>query len=192
MQTKTWLIFLSSVSLSACSFLNKPLPPEPIKNPRIVERGLTPEPTPSVPISSRVASRSLVGNKVDLSKAEIVGDAITPEPAKPEAPPKVVGRWSVKPDHHSLREVIEDWATAAGGRGNPDGKLDVIWETRDFPIAVPREKVLSTGDIWDALTVLGEAYRDSDSAFQVQPTAFQQIVIVPMKKSSQTQLLQAK
>ncbi|WP_395398648.1 hypothetical protein ACHMW6_00355 (plasmid) [Pseudoduganella sp. UC29_106] len=98
----------------------------------------------------------------------------------------------MKPDHRSLREVIEDWATEAGGRGNPDGKLDVIWETRDFPISVPREKVLSSGDIWEALTVLGEAYRDSDSAFQVQPTAFQQIVILPMKKSSKTPQEQSK
>lgn len=93
--------------------------------------------------------------------------------------------WSLKPEHRSIRDVIEDWASDAGGNGNAAAAIDVIWETRDFPLTIKREKVIATGDFWQALAVIGESYRNSDAAFQVQPTAFQQIVIIPMTKSTQ-------
>lgn len=81
--------------------------------------------------------------------------------------------WSVKPEHHSLQQLIEDWAASAG--------FEVYFKTRDFPLSVKSEKVISTGDFWAALTVLGESYRNSDAPFQVQPTDFKQIVIYPMR-----------
>lgn len=103
----------------------------------------------------------------------------------PPAPRAGSRTWSLKPEHHSIRDVIEDWATDAGGNGNPAAAIDVIWEARDFPLTIKREKIIATGDFWQALTVIGESYRNSDAAFQVQPTAFQQIVIIPMTKSTQ-------
>jgi len=81
--------------------------------------------------------------------------------------------WTVKPSHRSLQQVIEDWAASAG--------YEVYFKTRDFPLAVKSEKVISTGDFWNALTILGESYRNSDAPFQVQPTDFRQIVIYPMR-----------
>jgi len=81
--------------------------------------------------------------------------------------------WIIKPSHKWVREVIEDWAESAG--------YEVIWESRDFEINFKSDKVISTGSFWDALTVIGEAYRNSDSPFQIQPTAFKQIIIQPMQ-----------
>jgi len=111
---------------------------------------------------------------------------ITPTPnvqAQPKIEKPVVPlarAWELKPEHRSLREVIEDWASKAGQKGNG---YDVIWETRDFPLSVKQKKTISTGDLFDALRILGEAYRNSDAPFQIQPTAFQQIVVQPMNKA---------
>lgn len=88
--------------------------------------------------------------------------------------------WALKPEHRSLRDVIEDWASTAGEKGNG---YEVIWETRDFPLSIKQKKTISTGDFFDALRLLGEAYRNSDAPFQIQPTAFQQIVVQPMNKA---------
>lgn len=88
--------------------------------------------------------------------------------------------WSLKPEHRSLRDVIEDWATLAGEKGS---SYEVVWESRDFPLSIKQKKVIHTGDFWEALRILGEAYRNSDAPFQIQPTAFQQIVIQPMDKA---------
>jgi hypothetical protein len=97
---------------------------------------------------------------------------LTLEDAAPLPAPSAQA-WTVKPGHHSLQQVIEDWAATAG--------YEVHFKTRDFPMVVKSEKVISTGDFWSALTVLGEAYRNSDAPFQVQPTDFKQIVIYPMR-----------
>lgn len=107
-----------------------------------------------------------------------VASAATEGAAKPVQPPHA---WVLKPEHKSIREVIEDWAADAGENGEG---LDVIWETRDFPIDVKREKKIFEGDFWKALEIIGESYRDSDAAFQIKPTAFGQIVVVPMAKSN--------
>ena len=90
--------------------------------------------------------------------------------------------WDLKPEHRSLRDVIEDWASTAGEKGTG---YDVFWETRDFPLTIKNKKTISTGDFFEALRLLGEAYRDSDAPFQIQPTAFQQIVVQPMIKAQQ-------
>lgn len=89
------------------------------------------------------------------------------------APAPGARAWTVKPSHRSLQQLIEDWAASAG--------YEVYFKTRDFPLSVRSEKVISTGDFWSALTTLGEAYRHSDAPFQVQPTDFKQIVIYPMR-----------
>jgi hypothetical protein len=81
--------------------------------------------------------------------------------------------WTVKPAHHSLQQLIEDWAASAG--------YEVYFKTRDFPLSIKSEKVISTGDFWAALTLLGESYRNSDAPFQIQPTDFRQIIIYPMR-----------
>ena len=88
---------------------------------------------------------------------------------------KAKAKWSIKPTHLSVRDVIEDWAANVG--------YEVIWEHRNFVFENPQksEKLISTGTFWDALTLLGESYRNSDSPFQIQPTKFKQIVVQPMQ-----------
>lgn len=91
----------------------------------------------------------------------------------PEAPQTSAARqWSMKPSHLSLHQLMEEWASKVG--------YEVVFKTRDFPLNIKSEKVISTGDFWAALTLLGESYRNSDAPFQVQPTDFKQIVITPM------------
>lgn len=85
---------------------------------------------------------------------------------------KTTRQWIIKSEHKWLRDLIEDWAQQAG--------YEVSWETRDFPLKVKSDKVISSGSFLDALSVLGEAYRNSDAPFQIQPTAFQQIIVRPM------------
>lgn len=101
-----------------------------------------------------------------------IGDGKAPLEAAPTAADAVVRNWSVKPAHLSLQHLMEDWAAKVG--------YEVIFKTRDFPLHVKSEKVISTGDFWAALTLLGESYRTSDAPFQIEPTDFKQIVVTPM------------
>jgi hypothetical protein len=85
--------------------------------------------------------------------------------------------WVMKSNHKWLREVVEDWATQAG--------YELFWETRDFELKIRADKQLSAGTFFDALTLLGEAYRNSDAPFQIQPTAYKQIIVRPMSGKDQ-------
>lgn len=111
-------------------------------------------------------------------QAQLQIEKPVPLAEKPAAP--ISKTWSLKPEHRSLRDVIEDWASLAGEKGS---SYEVVWESRDFPLSIKQQKLIHTGDFWEALRILGEAYRNSDAPFQVQPTAFQQIVIQPMDKA---------
>lgn len=230
MQKTLLLVALAAAGLSGCSWLKpSPLPVEPEKNPRVVERNLGAA-KPTAASKSRIAAKSLANAEpltasTDSHNAKVVGTEIaqliktkavadsevkssasqpphelpsvataavvlgTPPAIAPVKPTPAVKepfkqQWLIKPEHRSLRDVIEDWASEAGGKGNQEEALDVFFETRDFPLSLKREKVISSGEFWDAMKMLGEAYRYSDAAFQVQPTRFKQIVILPMNKSN--------
>lgn len=138
--------------------------------------------------SDKISDISKLGSFVKETPVELTlpSKPVSPAPVaqaqprieKPAAP--ALKTWELKPEHRSLRDVIEDWASNAGEKG---GGYEVIWETRDFPLTVKQKKAIHTGDFWEALRMLGEAYRNSDAPFQIQPTAFQQIVIQPMNKA---------
>jgi hypothetical protein len=86
-------------------------------------------------------------------------------------------KWVIKTTHRSIRDVLEDWAAAVD--------YEVVWETRDFPLELKKDKVISTGDFWDALTTIGETYADSDAPFQILPTKFNQIVVLPRRQQTE-------
>lgn len=140
------------------------------------------------PTSDKISDISKLKSYVAESPAELAIPSKTaearpvaapqPKTEKPAAPAPLK-TWALKPEHRSVRDVIEDWASTAGDKGG----YEVIWETRDFPLSIKQVKTISTGDFWEALRILGEAYRNSDAPFQIQPTAFQQIVVVPMNKA---------
>lgn len=124
-------------------------------------------------VAESPAQMAIPSNPVNLPRipeAQTAKKMPTPIPAQ---------TWSLKPEHRSVREVVEDWASKASEK---DG-YEVIWETRDFPLSIKQAKTISTGDFWEALRILGEAYRNSDAPFQIQPTAFKQIVVIPMNKA---------
>jgi hypothetical protein len=138
-------------------------------------RGVPPKPDAATTLISRapgagsglpVADRGMGSRTVKAMDAKSTPD--TPE--SPQA--TTVRNWSIKPSHLSLHQLMEDWGSKVG--------FEVIFKTRDFPLNVRSEMVVSTGDFWAALTLLGESYRNSDAPFQIQPTDFKQIVVTPM------------
>jgi hypothetical protein len=81
--------------------------------------------------------------------------------------------WVLKTSFQTLEEAIEDFAAQID--------YEVIYEAREFPLGLKRDLTIATdADFWEALRVLGETYRKSDGAFQILPTKFKQIVVVPM------------
>lgn len=131
-----------------------------------------------LPSFVKESSLELAIPSTEAVMAPVVTPVVQAQAEKLSAPiPKT---WSLKPEHRSLRDVIEDWATLAGEKGS---SYEVVWESRDFPLSIKQKKLIHTGDFWEALRILGEAYRNSDAPFQIQPTAFQQIVIQPMDKA---------
>lgn len=125
-------------------------------------------------------------------KEEIVDVQVNPVPAPSEAPraPLAVQRvaqpafdlntkhdWTIRTDHHTLEEVIADFASQVD--------YEVVYEAREFPLDLHRDLTIAkNANFWEALRVLGETYRNSDGAFQILPTKFKQIVVIPMGQST--------
>lgn len=109
------------------------------------------------PSSSLAANESLI---LATPKAKELAKSIAPS-------------WAIKPSHHSVRDVIEDWAAQAG--------YEVFWETRNFNFEfnLTSDKVISNGTLWEALDLITQSYMNSDSPFQIQPTKFKQIIVQP-------------
>jgi hypothetical protein len=81
--------------------------------------------------------------------------------------------WVLKSNFQTLEEAIEAFAAQVD--------YEVIYEAREFPLELKRDMTIAANaDFWEALRVLGEAYRKSDGAFQILPTRFRQIVVLPM------------
>ncbi|MFZ6774634.1 TcpQ domain-containing protein [Undibacterium sp. SXout7W] len=150
----------------------------------IFERAPSVATTPQQPFAQSVpVAGSPVLVQVQTPNGPVAMYAYPAAPAMIQAPAPVAAKepaqdkkssrqWIIKAEHKYLRDLIEDWAQQAG--------YEVAWETRDFPLKVRADKVISNGSFLDALSVLGEAYRNSDAPFQIQPTAFQQIIVRPM------------
>lgn len=122
--------------------------------------------------------------------------AVKAEPAKPAspvppapvakvavvapAPDRVKRTWVLNTSFHTLEEALNDFASQV--------EYEVVYEAREFPLDLKRNITLSTdADFWEALKLLGESYRHSDGAFQILPTKFKQIVVLPMGQSPDNQ-----
>ena len=63
--------------------------------------------------------------------------------------------------------------------------FELVYEAREFALNLRRDITIArNADFWEALRVIGETYRKSDGAFQVLPTEFKQIVILPMGQNT--------
>lgn len=81
--------------------------------------------------------------------------------------------WVLKTSHATLEEALAEFAARVD--------YEVVYENRELHLNLKRDMPIARGaDFWEMLAVLGEAYRKSDAAFQIIPTKFKQIVVVPM------------
>lgn len=116
---------------------------------------------------STAEEKAVVPVQSSLSKDEKL---VKPSPAPAQAQMPV---WSVKPDHASIEDVINDWAKQAG--------YEVFYETQQLPISRKTERVIPANSFLEALSILGESYRNSGAPFQVIPTDHKQVIIRPME-----------
>ena len=87
--------------------------------------------------------------------------------------------WVLKATYNTLEEALEDFASRVD--------YEVVYEAREFPLELKRDITIARGvSFWEALRVLGETYRKSDGAFQILPTKFNQIVVLPMSQTAAT------
>lgn len=134
---------------------------------------------PGTPVRPAVASRpietpaamSLPGSpaKPVLAKAE---------PAKAsQFDANSKADWVLKASYSTLEEALEDFAKRVN--------YEVVYEAREFPLGLKRDITIARGaSFWEVLRVLGETYRKSDGAFQILPTKFNQIVVLPMGQNT--------
>lgn len=116
-------------------------------------------------------------SKVVETPAELMLPSAPIKPARPDVLTKRA--WVLKTSHHTLEEAIEDFAAQVD--------YEVVYEAREFPLELKRDITIARdADFWEAMRVLGETYRKSDGAFQILPTKFKQIVIVPMGQDNNT------
>lgn len=104
-------------------------------------------------------------------------------PAKPATPlrPNADTQmdWVLKASFNTLEEALEDFASRVD--------YEVIYEAREFSLELKRDITIARGaSFWEALRVLGNTYRKSDGAFQILPTKFNQIVVLPMGHTAAT------
>lgn len=120
--------------------------------------------------TANVSNQQVIAPPSSLAANESL---VSPTPKVKEAVKPIALSWAIKPSHHSVRDVIEDWAAQAG--------YEVFWETRNFNFEfnLASDKVISSGTFWEALEVIAQSYMDSDSPFQIQPTKFKQIIVQP-------------
>lgn len=81
--------------------------------------------------------------------------------------------WVLKTSHNTLEEALEEFASRID--------YELVYENRELLLNLKRDiPIARNADFWEMLAVLGETYRKSDAAFQIIPTDFKQIVVVPM------------
>jgi hypothetical protein len=112
-----------------------------------------------------------------LQDKPAVAKPTQPAPA-PLPPDKLKRDWVLRVDaHNTLEDALEEFAARVD--------YELVYEAREFTLNLKRDITIARGaDFWEALRVLGETYRKSDGAFQVLPTDFKQIVILPMGQNT--------
>lgn len=125
------------------------------------------------PAASRFSNPSGIAGHA--ARPEAVQAASQSQPAAGDAAMR--RDWVLKADYQTLEEAIEAFAARVD--------YEVVYEAREFPLDLKRDMTIAANaDFWEALRVLGEAYRKSDAAFQILPTRFRQIVVLPMGQES--------
>lgn len=132
---------------------------------------------PVTPDASRVvetpAEMRIPGKPVKAVAVAPVATLAKIEPTKPLRPNADTKKdWVLKASFNTLEEALEDFASSVD--------YEVVYEAREFPLELKRDITIARGvTFWEALRVLGETYRKSDGAFQILPTKFNQIVVLP-------------
>lgn len=131
-----------------------------------------------IPAGAKPAAPMRAASRVEETPAELAlpGTPIKPVaaiPAKPRKPNDRTKRdWVLRTTYQTLEEALDDFASQVD--------YEVVYEAREFPLGLQRDIPLAHDvDFWEALRLLGEAYRKSDGAFQILPTKFKQIVVLP-------------
>jgi hypothetical protein len=127
-------------------------------------------------VDKRTAPAQPIPQKVEVTPSGVSPPKPTAAPLPELSSDKVARQWYLKASYHSLKEALDDWGSTVG--------FEVIYDTREFPLDLKADKWISSGDFWQALKTVGESYRNSDAPWQIQPTDFNQIVVVPMSHAT--------
>jgi hypothetical protein len=135
-----------------------------------------------------IVTVDLPGQRVHIADRVRTGSSAVPvagsaqNAVAPAAPvvsaDKLKRDWVLRADaHNTLEEALEEFAARVD--------FELVYEAREFSLNLRRDITIArNADFWEALRVIGETYRKSDGAFQVLPTEFKQIVILPMGQNT--------
>lgn len=126
-------------------------------------------PVRSVPVqpatSAAITAAPVSGAAVAATPSSAASRAVRPDQAKRD--------WVLKTSHTTLEEALEEFAARID--------YELVYENRELLLNLKRDMPIArNADFWEMLTLLGEAYRKSDAPFQIIPTEYKQIVVVPM------------
>lgn len=146
-------------------------------NPTVIvnaEKLPLPKPEPLFrPVTPDAAGMALTATSA--TSASMLAKIEPAKPTRPDANTKM--DWVLKATYSTLEEALEDFASRVD--------YEVVYEAREFPLGLKRDLTIARGvSFWEALRVLGETYRKSDGAFQILPTKFNQIVVLPMGQTA--------
>lgn len=127
---------------------------------------------PKVPTVPTVAAQASYSS-------EIATKPLDAKSLRPDAQTKQ--DWVLKTSYATLEDALDDFASKVD--------YELVYEAREFPLSLKRDITLAQGvDFWEALRLLGESYRKSDGAFQILPTKYKQIVVLPMGQVGSTSM----
>ncbi|MGK5033223.1 TcpQ domain-containing protein [Janthinobacterium sp. MDT1-19] len=141
MQKKLLIFLISTATLPGCAWMKQEPPTVPPKNPRVVERELT----PLVKKVARVKSTDLaLAQSLDDGEQLVKTSAVTPagpsaqasppiatQPAKSAAPAVAlpsVRKWEVRVSDVRLSATFERWAKEASEPGSNSPSYKVLWD----------------------------------------------------------------
>lgn len=149
-------------SIQSTSSVQSMTTPALVQIPMMTEKGVVMVYAPASSVNAAI-SQPAASSQVPAQSSLTSGEKIIPSQPK---------TWAVKQEHSTIEDVINDWAKQAG--------YEVFYETQQLPISIKSDRQIPADSFLDALTILGESYRNSAAPFQVTPTKFKQVIIRPM------------
>ncbi|WP_343028253.1 hypothetical protein [Massilia sp. MP_M2] len=133
--------------------------------------GTMPLPSVASPAVRSGPAQTVAGVSPTRSAAPVI--AAGSAGSKAIRPDQLKRDWVLKTSHSTLEEALEEFASRID--------YELVYENRELLLNLKRDiPIARNADFWEMLAVLGETYRKSDAAFQIIPTDFKQIVVVPM------------